>query len=64
MLQALRFRRTPKEEADDDEKVIEMLGKSPYRDKLADTALMPVIRYAEPLNVGTPVSTVGELRSN
>ena len=157
LLQALRFRRTPKEEAAADEKVIELLGKSPYRDKLADaglflrtlseqakqlprliqphigdymaangqmtrlaelmkhappllpdsleqiaalqlgarlvvdawsgrvaldrspavplvsvrekipfavTPLMPVIRYAEPLDVGTPVRTVGELRSN
>jgi len=157
LLQALRFRRTPKEEAAADEKVIELLGKSPYRDKLADaglflrtlseqakqlprliqphigdymaadgqmtrlaelmkqapalqpdsleqiaalqlgarlvvdawsgrvaldrspavplmsvrekipfavTPLMPVIRYAAPLDVGTPVSTVGELRSN
>ena len=157
LLQALRFRRTPKEEAAADEKVIELLGKSPYRDKLADaglflrtlseqarqlprliqphigdymaangqmtrladlmkqaptlrpdsleqiaalqlgarlvvdawsgrvtldrspavplmsvrekmpfavTPLMPVIRYAEPLEVGTPVRTVGELRSN
>jgi len=157
LLQTLRFRRTPKEEAAADEKVIELLGKSPYRDKLADaglflrtlsqmakqlprliqphigdymaangqmtrladlmkqapplmpdsleqiaalqlgarlvvdawsgrvaldrspavplmsvrekipfavTPLMPVIRYAEPLAVGTPVRTVGELRSN
>ena len=157
LLEALRFRRTPKEEAAADEKVIELLGKSPYRDKLADaglflrtlseqakqlprliqphigdymaangqmtrlaelmkqapalmpnnleqiaalqlgarlvvdawsgrvaldrspavplmsvrekvpfavTPLMPVIRYAEPLNVSTPVRTVGELRSN
>ena len=157
LLQALRFRRTPKEEAAADEKVIELLGKSPYRDKLADaglflrtlseqakqlprliqphigdymaangqmtrladlmkqapplmpdsleqiaalqlgarlvvdawsgkvtldrspavplmsvrekmpfavTPLMPVIRYAEPLDVGTPVRTVGEVRSN
>jgi hypothetical protein len=157
LLQALRFSRTPKEEAAADEKVIELLGKSPYRDKLADvglflrtlseqarqlprliqphigdymaangqmtrlaelmkqapplmpdsleqiaalqlgarlvvdawsgrvtldrspavplmsvrekipfavTPLMPVIRYAEPLDVGTPVGTVGELRSN
>ena len=157
LLEALRFRRTPKEEAAADEKVIELLGKSPYRDKLADaglflrtlsdqakqlprliqphigdymaangqmtrladlmkqapplmpdnleqiaalqlgarlvvdawsgrvaldrspavplmsvrekipfavTPLMPVIRYAEPLEVGTPVRTVGELRSN
>ena len=157
LLQALRFRRTPKEETAADEKVIELLGKSPYRDKLADaglflrtlseqakqlprliqphigdymaangqmtrlaelmkqappllpdsleqiaalqlgarlvvdawsgrvaldrspavplvsvrekvpfavTPLMPVIRYAEPLDVGTPVRTVGELRSN
>jgi hypothetical protein len=157
LLQALRFRRTPKEEAAADEKVIELLGKSPYRDKLADaglflrtlseqakqlprliqphigdymaangqmtrladlmkqapplmpdsleqiaalqlgarlvvdawsgrvaldrspavpllsvrekmpfavTPLMPVIRYAQPLDVGTPVRTVGELRSN
>ena len=157
LLEALRFRRTPKEEAAADEKVIELLGKSPYRDKLADaglflrtlseqstqlprliqphigdymaangqmtrladlmkqapplmpdsleqiaalqlgarlvvdawsgrvtldrspavplmsvrekvpfavTPLMPVIRYAAPLDVGMPVSTVGELRSN
>jgi hypothetical protein len=157
LLQTLRFRRTPKEEAAADEKVIELLGKSPYRDKLADaglflrtlserapqlprliqphigdymaangqmtrladlmkqapplmpdsleqiaalqlgarlvvdawsgrvaldrspavplmsvrekipfavTPLMPVIRYAEPLDVGTPVGTVGEARSN
>ena len=157
LLQTLRFRRTPKEEAAADEKVIELLGKSPYRDKLADaglflrtlseqakqlprliqphigdymaangqmtrlaelmkqapplmadsleqiaalqlgarlvvdawsgrvaldrspavplmsvrekvpfavTPLMPVIRYAEPLALGTPVRTVGELRSN
>ena len=157
LLQTLRFRRTSKEEAAADEKVIELLGKSPYRDKLADaglflrtlserakqlprliqphigdyvaangqmtrladlmkqapplmpdsleqiaalqlgarlvvdawtgkvtldrspavplmsvrektpfavTPLMPVIRYAEPLDVGTPVRTVGELRSN
>jgi hypothetical protein len=157
LLQALTFRRTPKEEAAADEKVIELLGKSPYRDKLADaglflrtlseqakqlprliqphigdymaangqmtrladlmkqapplmphsleqiaalqlgsrlvvdawsgrvtldrspavplmsvrekvpfavTPLMPVIRYAEPPAVGTPVRTVGELRSH
>jgi hypothetical protein len=157
LLQALTFRRTPKEEAAADEKVIELLGKSPYRDKLGEaglflrtlserasqlprliqphigdymaadgqmtrladlmkqapplvpdsleqiaalqlgarlvvdawsgkvtldrsptvplmsvrentpfavTPLMPVIRYAQPLAVGTPVSTVGELRSN
>jgi len=25
---------------------------------------MPVIRYAEPLNAGSPVDTVGQLRSN
>jgi hypothetical protein len=157
LLQALRFSRTPKQEAAADEKVIELLGKSPYRDKLADaglflrtlseqakqlprliqphigdymaangqmtrlaelmkqapplmpdsleqiaalqlgarlvvdawsgkvaldrspavplmsvrekipfavTPLMPVIRYAQPVDVGTPVGTVGELRSN
>jgi len=39
LLQALRFRRTPKEEAAADEKVIGLLGKSPYRDKLADAGL-------------------------
>jgi hypothetical protein len=39
LLQALRFRRTPKEEATADEKVIELLSKSPYRDKLADAGL-------------------------
>jgi hypothetical protein len=157
LLQAMRFRRTPKEEAAADEKVIDLLSKSPYRDKLADaglflrtlseqakqlprliqphigdymaangemtrlaelmkqapalmpdsleqiaalqlgarlvvdawsgkvaldrspavplvsvrekipfavTPLMPVIRYAEPLDVATTVRTVGELRSN
>jgi hypothetical protein len=30
----------------------------------AVTPLMPVIRYAAPQEVGTPVNTVGELRSN
>jgi hypothetical protein len=157
LLQALTFRRTLKEEAAADEKVIELLGKSPYRDKLGEaglflrtlserasqlprliqphigdymaadgqmtrladlmkqapplmpdnleqiaalqlgarlvvdawsgrvsldrspavplmsvrekipfavTPLMPVIRYAQPLAVGMPVQTVGELRSN
>ena len=157
LLQALTFRRTPKEEAAADEKVIELLGTSPYRDRLADaglflrtlseqaqqlprliqphigdymaangqmtrladlmkqapplmpnnleqiaalqlgarlvvdawsgrvaldrspavplmsirekvpfavTPLMPVIRYTEPLALGTPVRTVGEVRSN
>jgi hypothetical protein len=39
LLQTLRFRRTPKEEAAADEKVIELLGKSPYREKLADAGL-------------------------
>jgi len=39
LLQALQFRHTPREEAAADEKVIEMLGKSPYRDKLADAGL-------------------------
>ncbi|HEY7185329.1 MAG TPA: M48 family metalloprotease [Vicinamibacterales bacterium] len=39
LLQALRFRRTPKEEAAADQKVIELLGTSPYRDKLADAGL-------------------------
>jgi hypothetical protein len=157
LLETLRFRRTEKEEAAADEKVIELLGKSPYRDKLADaglflrtlserarqlprliqphigdymaangqmtrladlmkqappllpdsleqiaalqlgarlvvdawsgkvtldrspavplvsvrenvpfavTPLMPVIRYAQPLDIDTPVRTVGELRPN
>jgi hypothetical protein len=39
LLEALRFRRIPKEEAAADEKVIELLGKSPYRDKLGDAGL-------------------------
>ena len=39
LLQALRFRRTEKEEAAADEKTIELLGKSPYHDKLADAGL-------------------------
>ena len=157
LLQTLRFRHTPREETAADEKVIELLGNSPYRDKLADaglflraladrvaqlprliqphigdyiaangqmtrlgdlmkeapplmpdnleqiaalqlgarlvvdawsgrvtldrspavplmsvrektpfavTPLMPVIRYAEPLDAGASVQTVGELRSN
>jgi hypothetical protein len=39
LLQTLQFRHTPREEAAADEKVIELLGKSPYRDKLADAGL-------------------------
>jgi len=39
LLETLRFRRTPKEEGAADEKVIELLGNSPYRDKLADAGL-------------------------
>jgi hypothetical protein len=39
LLQTLRFSRTPKEEAAADEKVIDLLAKSPYRDKLADAGL-------------------------
>ena len=39
LLQALQFRHTPREEAAADEKVIELLGKSPYRDKLGDAGL-------------------------
>jgi len=39
LLQTLQFHRTPQEEAAADDKVIELLGKSPYRDKLADAGL-------------------------
>jgi hypothetical protein len=39
LLQTLRFRHTPREEAAADERVIELLGKSPYRDKLGDAGL-------------------------
>jgi len=39
LLQTLRFRRTPKEEAAADEKVVELLAKSPYRDKLESAGL-------------------------
>jgi hypothetical protein len=39
LLQTLRFHHTPKEEAAADEKVIELLSKSPYADKLADAGL-------------------------
>jgi hypothetical protein len=39
LVQALQFRHTTREEAAADEKVIELLGKSPYRDKLADAGL-------------------------
>ena len=46
--QALLFSRTPKEEAAADEKVIELLGKSPYRDKLADAGLFFVRSRSRP----------------
>src|SRR4029077_12726935 len=39
LLQTLQFRHTAHEEAAADEKVIELMGKSPYRDKLADAGL-------------------------
>jgi len=39
LLQTLQFRRTPREEVTADEKVIELLKKSPYKDKLADAGL-------------------------
>ncbi len=39
LLQTLQFHRTAREEAAADEKVTELLGKSPYRDKLADAGL-------------------------
>jgi hypothetical protein len=39
LLQALQFRRTAKEEGAADEKVMEMLGNSPYKDKLGDAGL-------------------------
>jgi Peptidase family M48 len=39
LLPALQFHHTAGEEAAADEKVIELLGKSPYRDKLADAGL-------------------------
>jgi hypothetical protein len=39
LLESLRFRRTPEEEAEADRKVIELLGSSPYRDKLAEAGL-------------------------
>jgi hypothetical protein len=49
-----------------------MLDRTPavplmsVREKIpfAVTPLMPVIRYAAPLDAGAPVSTVGELRAN
>jgi len=39
LLQTLRFRHTAREEAAADDKVVELLEKSPYRDKLADAGL-------------------------
>src|SRR6185369_4140186 len=39
LLQTLRYRHTAREEAAADEKVIEILGKSPYREKLGDAGL-------------------------
>ena len=39
LLKLLKMTRTPKEEAEADNKVIEMLGKSPYKDKLSDSGL-------------------------
>lgn len=39
LLQTLQSRRTAKEEAAADEKVLELLGNSPYKDKLGDAGL-------------------------
>ncbi len=39
LMQLLKVKRTLKEEAAADAKVIELLGKSPYKDKLADSGL-------------------------
>jgi hypothetical protein len=39
LLQTLQFRRTIREEASADDKVIELLKKSPYKDRLADAGL-------------------------
>ncbi|MEQ1758347.1 MAG: M48 family metalloprotease [Vicinamibacterales bacterium] len=39
LLQTLKSPRTPKEEAAADEKVIELLGNSPYRDRLGEAGL-------------------------
>jgi hypothetical protein len=39
LLETLQFHHTPAEEAAADEKVIEMLGNSPYRDKLSEAGL-------------------------
>jgi hypothetical protein len=39
LLQTLRFRHEAREEAAADERVVQMLGKSPYKDKLTDAGL-------------------------
>jgi len=39
LLETLQFRRDPREESMADEKVIELLKRSPYKDKLADAGL-------------------------
>ena len=39
VIQTLRFQHTPDQEAEADAKVIELLGKSPYQDKLATAGL-------------------------
>jgi len=39
LLEALRFRRTPEEEAEADQKVVEMLAQSPYHEKLGQAGL-------------------------
>ncbi|MBI2189805.1 MAG: M48 family metalloprotease [Acidobacteria bacterium] len=51
VLSLLRLQRTPQEEMDADAKTIELLGRSPYQDKLANAGLFlqAVVAHAKPL---------------
>lgn len=51
VLPLLRLHRTPQEEIEADEKTIELLGRSPYQDKLAGAGLFlqAVVAHAKPL---------------
>jgi hypothetical protein len=70
LLQTLQFHRTPQEEAAADDKVIELLGKSPYRDKLGDAGLFlrAIADHARELphlihpHIGDYVAANGETR--
>jgi len=51
VLRILQFHHTPQQEAEADEKLLELLGRSPYHDKLATAGLFiqQVVAHAKPL---------------